>query len=556
MPRITSNTAVVSLGRQLAVAAAIFSAGIATAGDSPDRPLREVVDALIAAPFQQSGIAPGEIATDPEFLRRVFLDLVGTIPTVAEARTFLNDAAPDKREKLVDRLLSSPEHARHMARVLNVTLMERRADKHVPTAQWQEYLRKSFLDNKPWDQMVREILSADGVDENLRPAAKFFLDRDGEPHLITRDVSRMFLGVNLQCAQCHDHPLVDDYPQDWYYGIYAFMNRSFVFLDKKNKNTPYLAEKADGDVKYTSVFDKTKTEKATGPRLFGREPIPEPALEKGQEYEVAPADGVRPVPKYSRRTQLAKHISSPDLAPFKRNIVNRLWAHMMGRGLVHPLDMHSEGNPASHPELLDHLADRFGSTGFNMRTFLRELALSKTYQRSCIPPSGTEPAPETFAVAALKPLSPEQLAWTMMQATGLADSQRQALADKLNEATLHDSLAGNVAAFVSTFGGVPGQPEARFQATLDQALFVNNGSPLRDWIAPRAGNLVDRLTKLGDAAAASDELYLSVLTRLPSDDERREVAEYLNNRPAAERTAALQELVWALLASAEFRFNH
>jgi hypothetical protein len=366
----------------------------------------------------------------------------------------------------------------------------------------------------------------------------------------------MFLGVNLQCAQCHDHPLVDDYPQDWYYGIYAFMNRSFVFLDKKNKNMPYLAEKADGDVKYTSVFDKSKTEKATGPRLLDREPIPEPTLEKGQEYEVAPADGVRPVPKFSRRAQLAKNITSPDLASFRRNIVNRLWAHMMGRGLVHPLDMHSEGNPASHPELLEQLSVRFAATGFNIRAFLRELALSQTYQRSCVPPSGTEPAPETFAVASLKPLTPEQLAWAMMQATGLADSQRQALADKLNEATLHDSLAGNVASFVSTFGGVAGQPDTRFQATLDQALFVNNGNPLRDWIAPRAGNLVDRLAKLTDAAAASDELYLSVLTRLPSDDERRELTEYLNNRPVAERTAALQELVWALLASAEFRFNH
>lgn len=556
MPRTNSNKNVASRCCQFVAAAAILSAGLVRAGDQTDRPLRAVIDELIAAPFRQSGAAPSDLATDAEFLRRVYLDLAGTIPTVSDARAFLNDAAPDKREKLVDRLLGSPEHARHMARVFNVTLMERRADKHVPSAQWQEFLRKSFLDNKPWDQMVREIVSADGVDDKLRPAAKFFLDRDGEPHLITRDISRMFLGVNLQCAQCHDHPLVDDYPQDWYYGIYAFMNRSFVFLDKKNKNTPYLAEKADGDVKYTSVFDKSKTEKATGPRLLDREPVVEPTMEKGQEYEVAPADGVRPVPKFSRRAQLAKHITSPDLAPFKRNIVNRLWAHMMGRGLVHPLDMHSEGNPASHPELLDQLADRFAATGFNIRVLLRELALSQTYQRSCIPPSGTEPAPETFAIASLKPLTPEQLAWTMMQATGLADAQRQALADKLNEATLHDSLAGNVTAFVSTFGGVAGQPESRFQATLDQALFVNNGSPLRDWIAPRAGNLVDRLAKATDAAATCDELYLSVLTRLPSDDERREVAEYLNNRPAAERTAALQELVWALLASAEFRFNH
>jgi hypothetical protein len=556
MPRTNANKNVGWLRRVVVAFVAIFLTTSAAAEDQAGRPLREIIDERIAAPFQKDAGVAGEVAPDAEFLRRVYLDLVGTIPTSGEARAFLADGAPDKREKLVDRLLASPEHARHMARTFNVALMERRADKHVPSATWQEYLRKSFLENKPWDQMVREILSADGVDENLRPAAKFMLDREAEPHLITRDISRMFLGVNLQCAQCHDHPLVDDYPQDWYYGIYAFLNRSFVFLDKKNKNTPYLAEKADGDVKYTSVFDKSKTEKTTGPRLLDREAIAEPTMEKGQEYEVAPADGVRPVPKFSRRAQLAKHITSLDLAPFKRNIVNRLWAHIMGRGLVHPLDMHSEGNPPSHPELLDQLAEQFAASGFNVRAFLRELALTQTYQRSCVPPSGTEPAPETFAVAALKPLSPEQLAWAMMQATGLADAQRLALGDKLNETTLHDSLAGNVGAFVSTFGGVPGQPDARFQATLDQALFVNNGSPLRDWIAPRAGNLVDRLVKTSDAAAVSDELYLGVLTRPPSDDERRDVAEYLNNRPAAERTAAMQELVWALLASAEFRFNH
>jgi hypothetical protein len=535
--------------------AAQWFAATSRAEDVAKQPLSIVIDEAIAGRAQAGNVALAAPATDAEFLRRVMLDLTGTIPPVGEARAFLTDASPNKREKLIDRLLASPEHARHMARVFGVMLMERRPDKHVAAAEWSEYLRKSFLENKPWDRLVREILAADGVDAAMRPAAKFYLDRDGELHQITRDIGRTFLGVNLQCAQCHDHPLVDGYPQDWYYGLNAFLNRSFLFTDKKNKNVAYFAEKADGEVTFVSVFDKTKTQKATGPRVLDGPPIAEPTFEKGKEYEVAPADGVRPVPKFSRRAQLASEITRPEVAAFRRNIANRLWAHMMGRGLVHPLDMQHDDNPPSHPEVLDALADRLAATNFDMRALWRELALSQTYQRSSVPASEADVPEDSFAVATLKPLSPEQLAWAMMQATGVTDVQRSALGQKLNEATLHDSLAGNVASFVSTFAGPPGQSDVRFQATLAQALFVRNGSPVRDWLAPRAGNLIDRLTKM-EPATPSDELYLSVLTRLPSDDERAEVADYLNARPAAERTAALQELVWAMLASAEFRFNH
>src|SRR5262249_15432142 len=143
-----------------------------------------------------------------EFLRRVFLDLTSTIPTADEARAFLANTATDKRAKLIDQLLASPEHARHIATVLDVMLMERRPDKHVPRAQWLEFLRTSILANKPWDQLVAEILAADGTDAKTRPAAKFYLEREADPNVLTRDISRLFLGMNFQCCQCHDHPLV------------------------------------------------------------------------------------------------------------------------------------------------------------------------------------------------------------------------------------------------------------------------------------------------------------------------------------------------------------
>ncbi len=534
--------------------AAVILTALAVPAFAEPVPLHERIDraAAVEKDFDKQA-APS--ASDAEFLRRITLDLTGTIPSAADARAFLKDSAPDKRARLIDRLLGSPEYARHMADVFDVMLMERRPDKYVPRAAWQEYLRTSFADNKPWDALVRELLSADGTDPKLRPAAKFFLDRDGDPNTMTRDVGRLFLGVNLQCAQCHDHPLVDHYKQAQYYGLFAFLSRSYLFADKA-KNLTVLAEKAEGEVTYQSVFDPKKETKKSLPVVPGGMAIEEPALEKGKEYEVAPANGVRPVPKFSRRAQLAGQVATADNGRFRRNMANRLWALMMGRGLVHPLDLDHPDNPPSHPELLALLADEVAATKFDVRHFLREVALSKTYQRSSEPPTGVkEVAPTTLTVARLKPLSPEQLAWALMQATGLTDAERKGLGKGATEATLHARLAGNVGPFVATFGGKPGQAAGPFEATLDQALFLSNGKVVRGWLAPRPGNLTDRLAQLKETDAVAEELYLSVLTRLPADEERKEVADFLKGR-TADRTAALQELAWALLASAEFRFNH
>jgi hypothetical protein len=528
---------------------------VALAAPAFAQSLHERIDraAAVAEKDLDKGAAPP--ASDAEFLRRITLDLTGTIPTAAGARAFLKDTAADKRARLIDRLLASPECARHLQDVFDVMLMERRPDKQVPRAIWQDYLRTSLADNKPWDVLVREMLSADGTDPKTRPAAKFFLDRDGEPNLLTRDVSRLFLGMNLQCAQCHDHPIVEHYKQAHYYGVFAFLSRSFLFTDKA-KNMTVLAEKAEGEATYQSVFDPKKETKKTAPVVPFGMAIKEPALEKGKEYEVAPANGVRPVPKFSRRAQLAAQVATADNVQFRRNSANRLWALLMGRGLVHPLDLDHPANPPSHPELLALLADEIAATKFDVRNFLREVALSQTYQRSSELPAGLQELPaKSLRAAHLKPLSPEQMAWALMQATGLTDAERKALAKNATEAILYARLAGNVAPFVATFGGKAGQAEAGFEATLDQTLFLVNGKLVRGWLAPRTGNLTDRLAQLKEPEAIAEELYLSVLTRLPADDERKEVADFLKGR-AADRTAALQELAWALLASAEFRFNH
>ncbi len=498
---------------------------------------------------------PAPRAGDEEFLRRIYLNLTGVIPSPEETRAFLADKAADKRTQLTDKLLAGEGYARHMTNLFDVLLMDRRPDKHVPRAPWREFLQTSFAKNKPYDQFVREILSADGSDPKTRPAAKFYLDRDVEPNVLTKDVSRVFLGMNLHCAQCHDHPLVDAYKQDFYYGLLAFLNRGYLYADKGSKVSVY-AEKADGDVTFQSVF-VAKVTKSTAPRLPDGKELKDPKVEKGQEYVKPVGKGERGIPKYSRRAQLGEQITSKDNPRFARAAVNRLWFFMLGRGIVDPVEYDHPANPPSHPELLQMLSEDFVSSKYDVKALIRGIVLSETYQRSSELPKSKDVDPKTFAVASLKPMTPEQFAWSMMQATGLIAAERKAQGAKPNDAAIYAKLAGQVPPFVAMFGTQPGDAafSQEFETTLDQTLFLTNGATLRDWLAPRAGSLIERVNTQKDAGLVAAELYLSVLTRLPTAEERKEVADYLQRREA-NRLTALQDLTWALLTSAEFRFNH
>lgn len=480
---------------------------------------------------------------------------------------------------MIDRLLTSPEHARHLAGVLDVWWMERRPSATGLDAPWREFLRGAVRENVPYDRLVRTILAADGLDPAARPAARFWLDRQAEPHLITRDVGRMFLGRDMQCCQCHDHPLIDDYKQAHYYGLYAFVSRTSLF--EQPGVGPVLAEKGEGDVTFTSVFHKKVTH-ATGPRVLDEPALVEPAIEKGREHAVPPADKVRAVPTFSRRGQLAPSLASGAVVDFHRNAVNRLWALMMGRGLVHPLDMHHGENPPSHPELLDELAASFASGGCDLRGFLRELTLSRTYQRSSTPgpdQSAADEDPARYAVAPLRPLGPEPLGWSVLQALGIVgayrdaaigrvdvidtrlrdilrtDERRARMRAELVEAEVFEKLAPSIQPFVTQFAAAPGQPQEGGDPTVHQALFLSNGDSIQNWLAPTGANLTSRLMALTEPDALAEELYLSVLSRRPGDEERREVSEYLASR-RDQRAAAVQELIWSRLAAAEFRFNH
>ena len=532
-------------------------------------PLHQRIDEAIAAADPKFQNIASQRSTDAEFFRRLHLDLLGTIPSADAARGILNqsDKQPLDRAALVEKLLAHPKHARRLQSVFDTILMERSASTNIPVDQWREYLRHSFLKNKPWNQLALEILSADGADPKLRPAARFYLDRNFNVDQVTRDIGRVFLGVDLECAQCHDHPVFDDYLQRHYYGLTAFLKRSSIYREPKTK-AMLLAEKAEGDVSFTSVF--TDESGTTSPRLLNLPEIIDPAW-AAKVYIVPPKKNVRSVPAYSRRQQLGWAMTAANNAAFRRNIVNRLWALVMGRGLVEPLDLHHAANPPSHPKVLDLLADEFLNHRYDIRWLLRELALSDTYQRSSFVRGGEqERAARQFAVGLLKPLTPEQLAWSVMEAAGVTEHTLVGLEAALvksdpkfgrgrsqhllwREAALSKALIGSVDQFVAKFAANGGQ-KTTFDATADQSLFLLNGTLLQQWLIPQGNNLTARLAKLQDPRELTEELYSSVLTRRPTQAESDEVAAYLADSEKPD--AGIQDLTWALLTSAEFRFNH
>ena len=561
------------------------------AADKPGELAKEI-DRLIEAALPKFASHASPICSDAEFLRRVTLDLTATIPSIDRTRAFLADNRPsdDKRTDAIQRLLGSPAHGRRMQYLLDWILMERRTSENVASAQWQSYLRTAARENRPWDQLAREILVNGGSDTKTRRRARFYLDREFDLTVVTRDVGRIFLGKDLECAQCHNHPVVDAYLQRHFHGLKAFLDRSYLFTDPKSKKKS-LGEKAEGDVTFTSAFDDAKGK--TSPRVLDLPEIFDPK-DTAKQYVTKPGKTAPGVPKYSRRQQLGKAVTSDENRAFRLNIANRLWAAMMGRGLVEPLDLAHAANPPSHPKLLDLLGDQLHAHGYDMRWFLGELAHTKTYQRSSRPSqAAADTVRHHFAVGLLKPLTPEQYAWSTMEATGFLQGVRTSAIAKLKsdakkkaaskdsgkasgkpkkdaavasqkdessgptpkelETALNKAVNSHIKTFVTHFA-VEGGQKTSFSATAPQALFLVNGPLLRQWLKPTKTNLTGRLAKLDDSALIAEELYIGILNRPPTESERSEVVDYLQK--VTERNDAVTELTWALLLSAEFRFNH
>jgi len=573
---------------------ALLLVGVVPHVGAAETPFPEQIDRIIDEAHSSDGLQGAELADDAEFVRRVYLDLAGVVPTPKQASDFFEDSTEGKRERLIDRLLAAPTFSLQMARVFDAMLVERRVAT-IPSydfkpVEWRDWLATAFRGNMSWDRLSAAMLQSDGTSDAGAAAARFYLVRDVEPHLLARDIGRLFLGKDLQCAQCHDDPRIETYLQADYYGLYAFVSRLKHFRDDKQKMN-FVTEKAGGDVSFTSAFSGEMGK--TNPLLPGGEMIVDPALVKGKEYRVKPEKGQMGIPTYSRRLQLARQLPRKQTIGFSRNIANRLWAQMFGRGLVHPLDMHHPNNPPSHPELLERLSQRFETTGYDIRGLLREIALTRVYQRSSRLPESADPkrppAAKDFVVATLRPLTPEQLGWSVLQVTGRLSSRIERFDRKLREAAekkpekspakgqppresnaaagpdernwqahrqAYRELGTELAGLFTVFSRLPGQPDNGFQPSVDQALFLLNSEQMVKFT--RDFPLLDRLTRLADEPDdLGSPLYLSVLARLPADEERQEVARLLEEaKTGQERRAVIRRIIWGLLVSAEFRLNH
>jgi hypothetical protein len=509
--------------------------------------LHDRIDQLIEA---KAGGPLAALSTDAEFHRRVYLDLAGRSPSVEETRAFLAEAETDKREKLIDRLLASEDHARRFSQVLHVMLMERLGDHE----EWQKFLRSSVKANKPCDQLVREIVNPDANNEQTRGSALWYskrLENYGQnpvdlPALV-RDVGRHFLGIDVQCAQCHDHLFVDDYKQEHYAGLFAYVGHATLRTDLKFPAV--TLRPLDKKVDFMSVF--VREPKAVGPKLPGGEEVAIPVLAENEKFEQPPdpSKGIPGIPKFNTLKILSEQLPRAENNLFTRNIANRLWWLMLGRGLVQPLDLHHAGNPASHPELLDLLSKELAAHQFDMRWLLRELALSRTYQRSsfAMDESLVSASPESFRLALEKPLSSEQMLASLRQALG--GPKPLAIPDGDKGWTEWQTR------FDKALANPPREPEVEHSPSVKAALFLMNDSEILKWLKPEGDNLTARLAGMQDAAQLAEELYLAVLARTAAGEEKQAVAEHLAARLDG-REVAIRNLVWALIASNEFGANH
>ena len=359
--------------------------------NSTQAPLSRRIDQAVADFYRGP---PIPLANEWDLHRRVALDLIGRGPTPEEQARYqqrLQQLAGDREtawRELVEELLARDEFSRQWARVLEVQFSERRADEKITTLEFRNWLHSRLEQKSPLNELCLEILAADGAGENLRPAASFFLNRLAEPNLMVRDVGRIFFGRDVQCAQCHDHPLIDDYEQSEFFGILSFVNRTYLFTDEQRGKLAFLGEKAEGELEFASVFQPARgktTARPVLPMALAMDAEPG-AVDDADAYLSPPAKDQRAIPRYSRRQQLAVLATHPENQAFNRNLANRLWSHLLGTGVVHPVDLHHSGNPPVSATLLRHLSDELVAQGYDLRAFVREVVLSQTYQRSLIPP--------------------------------------------------------------------------------------------------------------------------------------------------------------------------
>lgn len=490
----------------------------------------EAIDAFIDAGWEQRGVTPASATDDRTWCRRVYLDLAGRVPTADELREFLYASDPNKRSDLVEQLLASDAFAVRMRELWDVFLMGRgkrsAAEDRRRESGWWTYLEDGFRENRPWNEFVREMLVARPQTPGAKGASWFLYERRDNHQAIAEAVAPIVYGTKIECAQCHDHPLAREIKQAHYWGLVAAFNRS-----KNVDDSSEVEESAVGGfVNFTNLQKESQPAKVT---LLTGELVEEAWPAEGEKQEDRDDNYVNTqsktkVPKFSRRAAFAERATT-DNALLARAFVNRMWATLVGRGMVHPVDEMNNRNAPSHPELLSWLADDFASHQYDVRRVVGGIALSRVYGLSAAGDPSTPP--EAFARAQERPLTAEQVARSWQIVCGLP--------------TDHDALRREVIA------AMPDVMPRDYNATFQQAQFLAESQEIVKLLEPAPGNTVERLIHLQDKQSRVREAFMAVFQRWPDSDEQAAALALLASQ-ADSPDGGARDLLWALVTSAEF----
>ncbi|MBN9121418.1 MAG: DUF1549 domain-containing protein [Planctomycetes bacterium] len=467
------------------------------------------IDKLVDAKLAKLNVAPSGLCDDADFLRRVYLDLTGTLPTPDEARKFLADTDKDKRAKLVGALLERPEFADLWAlRWADLLRVDRQPLGHQRAHLYYKWIRDSIAANKPFDEFARELVTAEGPATEVGPVNFFkVVTKPGEA---AGTVSQVFLGVRIACAECHHHPF-DRWKQSDYYGMSAFFSAGATTHPRTKKD----------------VFAH-----ALGTDMPAANPLGD------------------------RRVPLAEWMTKPDNPFFARNLANRVWAWTLGRGLVEPVDDVRATNPPSNPELLDALAKYLVDNKYDVRKLIVLITSSRVYQTSAAPNATNEKDERNFSRAYFKRPDAEVLCDMISQALGVPE-KFQGSPGVTRAVQLWDSKARSD--FLKLFGRpsrvTACECERTREPSVSQVLNLLNSAEIQAKLTHEAGAVAKLVRARPDDAKLVEELYLTFFSRPPTADETAAGVKHLKKYPNNRRAAA-EDLAWALLNSTEFLFNH
>ncbi len=525
--------------------------------DSATQSRVDQINSIVEKVWDAYDIKPSDVASDGEWCRRIFLDIIGRIPRVDELDAFLDDRSENKKAKLVERLLYSDEYTEEYARnwtTLWSNLLIGRTggngnNSMISREGMQKYLRDSFAREKPYDRLVSELITANGHTrpgaEQFNGATNFLIDKvnmDGAAQA-TAATSQLFLGLQVQCTQCHNHPF-NDWKQQKYWEMNAFFRQTRAFGGQTDADSPTLADQdfrgESGNIDEADLFYELRN---------GLLKVAFPVFVDGTEV---PKSGY--VNVVNRRVELSKHVlGSPYLA---RTMVNRTWGHFLGYGFTKPIDDLGPHNLPSHPELLEFLANEFRSSGYDIKALMSWIVLSRPYGLSSRSNSSNEKddpllgQPPKFSRFYLRQMSAEQLYESMLVATGTA---AEAMSFEQQEQRRNRWLQQ----FASTFGTDEGDEATNFNGTIPQILMMFNGEMIQAATAPDPGSLIHRAMTDRNLQGnkAVDFLFKAGLGRTATRDDLALAKQFLQarNGNAAE---ALRDVWWIILNSNEFIFVH